>query len=183
MVATHAIRGLVLTCGMNTRSRGLTGLGIVGSTVALLANVGGAHDSLTDLWPAVAVLSPVLASGLLVVGLALVGEVAWRWYAPRRRPVRFGYLAPMIDEHLDGFHGIEGREPYRSELEHTLRTAKALAQFDVGLPNVRVDVLLLRDLAYQRDLRTAQKKYPLTDAKQDSIKALAQGLRGHAAPL
>ena len=170
---------MTLNCGMNTRSRGLTGLGIAGGTVALLANVGGAHDTLTDLWPVVAALSPVLASALLVVGLALVGEVAWRWYAPHRPSERFRRLVPKI-QNLSEW--MRPDRVGRHVSEKRLRTATELETLRVGLPQDQVDVLRLLYLAEQGELRAARKKYPLTDAKKNEMKTLERVLRGHTAP-
>lgn len=164
---------------MKNRFGELTGWGIVGGTIAFLANVGGARDTLTNLWPVVAPWSPVIASSLLLVGLALVANALWRGHV-QRRGERFRRLEPKIEKHS---RWLRNPATGRGFVEDRLRTATALEPFNVGLPQDRVDVLLLLDLVRQGKLRTARKKYPLTEAKKDELRAMERGLRGgHATP-
>ena len=150
-----------LVLRMNTRTRGLTGVGIVGATVSLLANVGGAHSALVTLWPALAALSPVLASGLLLVGLTLVGEVAWRWHAPRRPTERFRGLAPQLQRiataELSGDKSEEQLVAWRSDHHGLTLGLRALG---VSLPFQKTNVQELFLLSAHGQLREARKQFP-----------------------
>jgi len=146
---------------MNTRSRGLTGVGIVGATVAFLANVGGAHSTLVTLWPTVAALSPVLASGLLLVGLTLVGEVAWRWYAPRRPTERFRRLAPQLQRIATTELSVDTSEEqlvaWRSDHHGLVIGLRALG---IALPFQKTNVQELFLLSEHGQLKEARAQFP-----------------------
>jgi len=146
---------------MNTRSRGLTGVGIVGATVAFLANVGGAHSTLVTLWPTVPALSPVLASGLLLVGLTLVGEVAWRWYAPRRPTERFRRLAPQLQRIATTELSVDTSEEqlvaWRSDHHGLVIGLRALG---IALPFQKTNVQELFLLSEHGQLKEARAQFP-----------------------
>ena len=164
----------------------VTGLGGCAKGITLLVlGLGYLMDfmqvrvTVVEHWPEVGALLPLVALGVAACGSILIGADAWRWFAPRRPSERFRRLRPKIEKHCR-YHQTGGPQHGRGFIENKLLTAVALKQVRVGLPHDRVDVLLLRDLAEQGELRAARKKYPLTKAKKDEIKSIEQGLRGHA---
>ena len=158
-----------------------TGLTLLVLSLGYLMDFMQVRTTVVEHWPEVGALLPLVALGVAACGLIMSGTDAWRSYAPRRPSERFRGLVSKIEMH-SRYHKAGFRQDERRFGENKLLTAVSLERFGVGLPHDEVDVLLLRDLAEQGNLRAARKKYPLTKAKKDEIKSIEQGLRGHATP-